>query len=337
MKSTNVRRRCAVGFALMLLAALSGRPWAAETAPTAPAGNTSALPVASPALVGTTVPVAPSVFVGGEQPKPAPPPVRPDFRTAPPSEGTVTFLGKLPKDTKVSIPPFRAFGKGEIELHGEGTADVSGEGMLWADTASSVALDAATTFTRTAQGDGILFDKFRGTARVSGFPFHLRLKGDRLRIMATGKGKATMSGELGMYTAIDANGHLVSGVWKGNPVMQAFAPVEESAPAKNKPDLTISSRPEVGSLELLPAVLPAVKVTTPRPLPSSGGAATAPPAAPAAPAATPAAPAAPPAATPAQPAAPAAPAQPGQPAPTPTPTSGAPEATPASPPPAPGK
>ncbi len=333
MEIANVRRRYAVGLALIVLATLSGWSWAAETAPTAPAGDSSVLPIAPPALVGTTVPVAPSVLVGGDQPKPAPPPVRPDFRTAPPSEGTVTFLGKLPKDTKISIPPFRAFGKGEIELQGEGTADVSGEGMLWTDTASSVALDAATTFTRTAQGDGILLDKFRGTARVSGSPFHLRLKGDRLRVMAAGKGKATMTGDLGMYTAIDSGGQLVSGVWKGSPVTQTFAPVEESPSAKDRPNLTLSSRPEAGSLELLPAVLPAAKVTTPRPLPSSGGEPTAPPAAPSAPAATPAAPAAAPAGAPAQTTAPLAPEQQAQPASTPA----APAPTPAAPAPAPEK
>jgi len=265
-------------FGLMILGVLAGPTWAADSTSTVPVAPVAALPVVSPQAVGTTIPVAPSVLIGLPDGPPQPPPVRPVFKATPPPEGAVTYVGLVPKDTRVGIPALWAFGRGEIRIQGDCSVQFSGEGMLWADKGTSVVLDPATTFTKSLQRDGVQWDKFRGTTRMTGSPLNVEIKGDRLMVTANGSGKVTLGGEGGMFRLLHTGGELISGVWDQKGVTEEFAKAEKGGVQKPSPKR--GAKYNIGGGGLLPAIPPPVKVVTPRPLPtvSTGTARTAAPA-----------------------------------------------------------
>jgi hypothetical protein len=206
----------------------------------------------------------------------------------PGAEGPVTYIGQLSKKSSVALPALTATGKGEIEIKGEAAVRLSGDGMLWVDKASSVTLDPATTGTKTSENDGWTWTGFRGTARVMGSSVSLRLKGDRLRVLAFGRGTVTLRGDSGMFRLTQAGGQLVSGVWDPAGVTKDFATVELKGSGSTIQPMRM--KPGASPAGIIPASPPPARVY-PRPLLPSERGTTAP--SPAAPAAAPAAPAGP--------------------------------------------
>jgi hypothetical protein len=181
----------------------------------------------------------------------------------------VTYVGRLSKYSGISIPALIATGKGEIEIKGEAAVRLSGDGTLWVDNASSATLDPATTGTKTREDNGWGWAGFRGTARVSGSPAHLKMKGDRLMVQAEGRGAVTLRGDSGIFRLTQASRQLVSGVWDPAGITKDFATLEaESATGTIR---TTRVRPGASPTSIIPAVPPPGRVYTRPKLPSERG------------------------------------------------------------------
>jgi len=204
------------------------------------------------------------VLVGPVVAKPEPPPVRPQIRPTP-ADGPVTLSGKVPRNIKVTRPALYLSGKGEIEVTGDVALRFSGDGSLWVDKASSVTLDAKTTGTKTAQDDGLNWDRFRGTARVGGSSVRLKAKGERLMVTADGQGSVTMRGE-GQFFVMQKGEQLVSGVWSQAGMTHEFARVT-TAGTVGMP-FPILGRGGLTPYGFLPEVPPPVRVYERKKLPS---------------------------------------------------------------------
>jgi hypothetical protein len=217
--------------------------------------------------------MVPPALIGPAEGSPQPPPVRPEIRPMPALEGSLTYVGQLPKTGAISIPALRAYGKGEIEIKGETKVRLSGDGVLWVDKGSSVTLDPATTGTKTADSNGWSWAGFRGVARVSGSPVNLRIKGDRLMVAADGRGTVTMRGDKGIFRLTQAQGQLVSGVWDPAGMTKDFAQVAAKAEVEGstRPLPITRVKPGASPAGIIPAVPPPARVY-PRPLlPSERG------------------------------------------------------------------
>lgn len=188
---------------------------------------------------------------------------------APAARRPVRDLAGIARGVRDTVAPLTAFGKGEIDVSGNADVRFSGEGSLWVDKSSSVTLDRGTTFTKTVEADGTKWQPFRGTARVSGSPMHLRATGDRLTVFAFGEGKVTVKGENGILRLTKPGGQVVSRLWEANSVTEDFAKAE----AKPTTGPIRSQRGIYGLEEkgMIPQVPPPVTITPRRRLPSEGG------------------------------------------------------------------
>jgi len=211
------------------------------------------------------IPDVPAELLGHKPGPVGPPPTRPVIRPTPSVNGTVTFTGTVRSGVNTQIPPLRLFGpKGTVEIQGDITVRLSGQGTLWVDGDSSISLDSATTGTKVSEGAGVRYEKFSGTARVSGNAANVKFVGQQIFAIGGGAGKFTASGE-GSFLTIQS-GRLVSGIWNQEGVTQEFNGARFQT-VKASGELTTSP------LQIIPDAPPRANVRTYAPprLPSEGG------------------------------------------------------------------
>lgn len=252
------------GWSMWLAVVLMGVAMSGSLIPTA----ARAAPAGGSATEATTIPVVPEVLVGPRERPVQPPPVSPVIRPTPAKSGSVTYAGILPKGLKVSIAALRVMGKGDVKIEGNiSSYRISGEGTFSVDKGSSISLDPDTSATITDAGTMYRFVNFSGTAHGMGANATLQVQGERLMIIAEGKGTVTMSGD-GMFRLTQSGGRLVSGFFDANVTKKAF---EQVTPVASPSKVAVAAKHGIPPAGLIPEKKPQERVYEIPKLPSEGG------------------------------------------------------------------